>query len=152
MRLELHRRLPGYAGIYFDREHNRSVIRIKRGQPPPSPAVARKALSELMGGPEDRFERLAFEDADRDMAELMALKDRVNSSWVAGEMTGLGMNEKAGRITISVQDRKSMAGTEAMLERLGVPADAVEIMEMPPIIIERNRVTLPIERTESNAR
>ncbi len=87
MRLELHRRLPGYAGIYFDREHNRSVIRIKRGQPPQSPVVARTAISELMGGPEDRFERLAFEGADRDMAELMALKHRVNSSWVAGEMT-----------------------------------------------------------------
>jgi len=71
-------------------------------------------------------------------------------SWV-GEMSGLGINQRAGRITVSVRDRKNMAETEAMLKRLRVPPDAVEIMELPPIIIERNAV-IRRESTESNPR
>src|SRR5689334_7995583 len=61
--LELHRRVPGYAGIYFDRKHDRHVIRIKRGQPLPPSAAARKAVSEVMNIPEAELERAAFEDA-----------------------------------------------------------------------------------------
>ena len=148
--MELHRRVPGYAGIYFDRKHNRHVIRIKRGQPLPPSATARKAVSEVMGIPEAEIERAGFEEADRDMAGLIELKDRISMSWV-GEMSGLGINQRAGRITVSVRDRKNMAETEAMLKRLRVPPDAVEIMELPPIIIERNAV-IRRESTESNPR
>lgn len=135
MGLELHRRLPGYAGIYFDRERNGYVIRIKRGQPHPSATAARKAVSEVRGGPQDQFERLAFEDADRDMAELIALKDQVARSWVSGEMSGLGIKVKTGRVSIGVLDRKNMAGTTAMLKRLGIPTDAVEIVELQAFIV-----------------
>jgi hypothetical protein len=36
------------------------------------------------------------------------------------------INVQAGRVTVCVRDRKNMAGTDAMLKRLGVPPDAVK--------------------------
>ena len=143
--LELHRRIPGFAGIYFDREHQRRVVRIKRGQPFPEPADARKAISEVMGTPEALLDSVAFEEADRDFAELIAFKDRISNSWVAGEMTGMGINERAGRVTVSVRDAKNMGETQAMLKRLAVPADVVEIVEMPMFQQLRERVRKDIE-------
>lgn len=145
MALELDRRIHGYAGTYLDREHDQYVVRIKRGQPWPSVAMARKALLDVQGGPEEHLERLAFEDADRDMAELVAMKDRVRAAWVTREMSSVSIDVMTGRLKIAVRDPKNAPGTEDMLKRLGIAADAVEIvLEYPPVIIDRTGVPFPM--------
>jgi hypothetical protein len=151
MRLEVHRRLPGFAGLYFDGERQRYVIRIKRGHPLPEHAATRDAVSEVMGIPGASLESAVYEESNYDFAELLELKDRITAAFVTNEMTGLGIDTERGRVLIGVRDRKKSTGTEAMLKRLGVPPAAVEIWEISPVV-PQGALQVPRQSTSVEAK
>lgn len=140
MNLKVHSRLPGFAGVYFDRARRCHVIRIKRGQPFPARAVAREAFSGWLGMTDADVDAAVYEESDYDYAELLELKDRL--SRVVPGRTGIGIDTRHGRVAIGVRDEQSIAEAKATLSSLGVPPAAVEIHVLP--VVELRTLQAPL--------
>jgi hypothetical protein len=129
--LEVSASVPGFGGMYYD-EQGRLVVRLVHASAAPA---AERAIAAVFGREKLPAEGLVTAPATRTFPQLKALHGRVTPEVlsVAGAVL-TDVDERTNRVAIGIERAEARPRVEAVLARLGVARDAIEIVEVGPIL------------------
>ena len=140
--------IPGFGGLFYDSSH-RLTVYLKR--PETLPAVRpqlQQFLASIRSADPARLAQVPQEvaaaralPARYDFAELDTWYRRQIVPFIGGldGVTMTDIDERVNQITVGVRDAAAKAQVEGKLEGLSVPADAVRVIEFPPVYVLRAR-------------
>lgn len=129
--LEVAAAVPSFGGMYYD-EQGRLVVRLMDASAAPA---AERAIAAVFGQEKLPAEGLLTEPATRTFAQLKALHEQVTPAVLSVAGTVLtDVDERTNRVAIGIERAEVRPLVEAVLERLAVVREAIDIIEMGPIL------------------
>lgn len=128
----------GFGGMFYDAAGRLNVFMTGAAARTPQlrESVIETARASLQA--RGRFAPVAAEvtvlEGTRDYIELNTLRDRLNSALAEPGVVFTDIDETHNRLRVGVLAGSAPAQVQAMLERLGVPLDAVSIETAEPIV------------------
>jgi hypothetical protein len=129
------RRTPSFGGMYMDEERNVLYV-YSWDQSAGAAAVARDAIGAVFGDQQPGA-RVQILPARYGFHELKAWHDRMSPN-VLG-MPGVVMtdiDDRSNRLTVGVESLQAKGAIEDRLFEIGIPAEAVNIVETPAVALE----------------
>ncbi|EPX55711.1 hypothetical protein D187_008272 [Cystobacter fuscus DSM 2262] len=129
--LEVDAAVPGFGGMYYD-EKGQLVVRLVHASAAPA---ASRAIAAVFGQEKIPAGGVVTEPATRTFAQLKALHARITPSVLSQAGVVLtDVDEKTNRVAIGIERAEVRSGIEKVIERLGVARDAIDIVEVGPIL------------------
>ncbi|NMO17156.1 hypothetical protein HPC49_16210 [Pyxidicoccus fallax] len=129
--LEVEREVPGFGGMYHDAK-GRLVVRMVHAEAAP---VAVAAITRRFGAERVPAAGWVTEPAARTFSQLKALQERLTPEVLS--LPGAvftDVDEKSNRVAIGVARAEARGLVETVLSRLSVEREAVEVVEVGPIL------------------
>jgi hypothetical protein len=127
---EIGGRIHGFAGFYLGRDGAVNVMLVDRAQN----GLARREVSELLGRTRGRaLGHMNVKQAKYDFRQLYAWKEAIAGAAGDVGLTLSGVCEERNQVCISVRRGGGVAAAQALLARLGIPTDAVDVEERDPV-------------------
>lgn len=127
---EIAGRIPGFAGFYLDPDGTMNVLLVDRTKGEQARAEARQFLEQQHGmllGP------TRVVDARYSFRQLYAWRTKIANANLASAMTGLGICEEKNQVCVGARRGGGLNVIRDVLARLGIPEDAVTVVERDPI-------------------
>src|SRR5262249_54647974 len=131
------RRTPSFGGMYMDEERNVLYV-YSWDQSAGAAAVARDAIAAVFGD-QPPGARVQILTARYGFPELKAWHDRMSPGVL--DVRGVVMtdiDDRSNRLTVGVESLKTKGAIEDRLFELGIPAEAVNIVETPAVALENS--------------
>ncbi|MDC0713280.1 hypothetical protein POL68_32760 [Stigmatella sp. ncwal1] len=123
--------VPSFGGMYYD-EKGRLVVRLVQASAAPA---AERAIATVFGQEKLPVDGLVTEPATRTFAQLKALQARITPDLLSQAGAVLtDVDEKTNRVAVGIERAEARPGIEKVLERLAVDRDAIDIVEVGPIL------------------
>lgn len=127
---EMGGRIPGFAGFYIG-DGAVNVMLVDRAQN----GLARREVSEFLGRTRGRaLGHMNVKLVKYDFRQLYAWKEAIDASTGDVGLTLSGICEERNRVCIGVRRGGGVAAARALLARLGIPSDAVDVEEHDPVV------------------
>jgi len=132
---QLTRDMPGFAGVFRD-EQGILNVRMVPGARSVSTAQAQRVVANRLVamGIDVGAEPVRIQAAEYDFAQLHAVHGRVNAVMGIRGVVFTGVDQRANRVEIAVENAVAAADVERALGQLGIERAAVVITETEPIV------------------
>jgi hypothetical protein len=129
--LQIESSVPGFGGMYYDDE-GRLVVRLVHDSAAPA---AQRAIATVFGSEKIPPQGMVTERATRSFSQLKAVQERITPDVLSQKGVVLtDVNEKTNHVTIGIEHADVRPGVEKLIVRLGVERDAIDIVEIGPIL------------------
>jgi hypothetical protein len=123
--------VPGFGGMYYD-EKGRLVVRLVHASAAPA---AKRAIATVFGPEKIPEEGLVTAPAAHTFAQLKALQERITPDVLSqADAVFTDVDERTNRVAIGIEGAQARPGIEKILERLGGVRDAIDIVEVGPVL------------------